>query len=100
SYFEEALRCLTYRTYFRSFLANYKVTTDTALPHCLLRLLKYFLHLDVVEESKVTLFMCFLDGAYFAETLCKIVESFLVCLFCHTVVHICPLVVLTFCRCF
>ena len=34
--------------YFRSFLADYKMSAVSALPHCLFRFLKYSFHLHII----------------------------------------------------
>ena len=48
SYLEEALRMSAYRTYLRSFLADYEMTAVAAFPHYFFALLEYLLHFDVV----------------------------------------------------
>ena len=85
SQFKIALGILAHRAYLRSFLSNYQMAADTAFPHTLLCLLKYLLHLDIMKQLAVTLFVGLLYCAYFSEKLRHLRKTFLIGIFCKTV---------------
>ena len=74
------------------------MAADTAFPHTLLCLLKYLLHLDIMKQLAVTLFVGLLYCAYFSEKLRHLRKTFLIGIFCKTIIHIGPLIVLSLCR--
>ena len=87
----------TGRADFRSFGTYYDVTAVAALPYLDFALLEHFLSFDILQKCAVTLFVTLLDSSYEAELLSENVESFLVGGLCETVIHICPLVILSVC---
>ena len=85
--------------YAGSLLAHYEMTAVTALPHGLLALLEYLLHLNVGKKCTISLLVSALDSCYCSELECKNLEALFLCLFCKGVVHIGPLIVLALCCC-
>ena len=85
------------RANLRSLGADNDVSAVAAFPNLYLALLEHFLGLDVLEKFAIALFLTLLDSSYEAELLCENMESFLISGLCETVIHICPLVVLSVC---
>lgn len=80
-------------------LANYDVTAVSALPNLNFALLEYFLSLNVLKESSVSLFVMLLDSADHSELSCECREALCFSSLGEIFVHVCPLVVLAVSSC-
>src|SRR5699024_984781 len=85
------------RTNFRSGSSNYNVSAVAAFPDFNFASGEHFRRLRLAEQRAIALFMMLLDGSHKAECRRKFRESLFLCGFCKSVVHICPLVILTLC---
>ena len=79
----------------RRLSSNYDMTAVTALPNLDLALGKYFLHLNILEERTVSLFVMLLDLTDCTELSCEFRESFSLSCLGEILIHVCPLIVLT-----
>ena len=68
-----------------------------ALPKRHAALFKYLFRLYIVQKFAVSLLVGFLNGGNAPELLCKFMETFLIRLPGHAVVHVRPLIVFSFC---
>ena len=87
-----------YGAYGRSLLAHYEMSAVAALPHGLLALFKYLLHLNVVKKSAVSFLVRLLDSRYSSELISNCLKALFLSFLSKGVVHVCPLVVFTCCR--
>ena len=95
-YFKIALWMITYRTYLRSLCSYHDMSAVTALPDGNAALLKHLHGLHVAQKLAVALLVHLLNGSYATELFSQIMESLLISLTSHEVIHIRPLGVLTF----
>ena len=95
---EVCLRMIAYGALFGGSCAYYDVTAVAAFPNLNLASLKHFFSLYVAKKCAVSFLVSLLNCRNASELLSKLVESFLVSLASHSVVHICPLVVLALSR--
>ena len=92
---KERLRVLAHGADLRRFSTYDQVAAVSALPQGYAALLEYFFRLYIVQKLAVALLVRFFFFFNTAELLGQFVESLFIRLACHTVVHICPLVVFT-----
>ena len=78
----------------RSLGSYYDMSAVTTLPDGNAALLKYLHSLDVAQQLAVALLVHLLNGSYATELFSQIMESFLVSLTGHAVIHIRPLGIL------
>ena len=78
----------------RSLGSYYDMSAVTTLPDGNAALLKYLHRLDVAQQLAVALLVHLLNGSYATELFSQIMESFLVSLTGHAVIHIRPLGIL------
>ena len=71
------------------------MTAGAALPNLYFAAGKYFLHFYIFQESTVALLVTLLDSTDSTEFGSQSSEAFLLGLFGHSLVHICPFKVLT-----
>lgn len=79
----------------RSFLTDYDMSAVAADPDRVAFAREHDSLLDIIEKLAVTLFMMTFDSANLTEFGCNSRETFLFGFAGHTVVHICPLIVLS-----
>ena len=82
----------------RRIRANYDMSAVTAFPYLNLALCKYSGSLNIAEKRAVSLLVVSLDSGYETEFGCKLGKSLLIGSLSKSIVHICPLVVLTVSR--
>ena len=96
-YFKIALWVIAYRAYFRCFCSHYDMSTVTAFPYFDFALFKYLRSFNILKKCTVSFFMMFLNLSYSSEFCSKFWKSFFLRCFGKPFIHICPLVVFTFC---
>ena len=96
-YFKIALRVIAYRAYFRCFCSHYDMSTITAFPYFDFALFKYLCSFNILKKCTISFFMMFLNLSYSSKFCCKFWKSFFLRCFGKPFLHICPLVVFTFC---
>ena len=96
AHFKEALCVVAHGTDVGSLHADHDVAADAAFPHRHFALFEDLLHLNVVQELAVALFMGLFDRANHAELRGDFGKAFFLGFLGEAVVHIGPLVVFTF----
>ena len=95
-YFKIALWMIAYRAYLWSLCSDYNMSTVTAFPYLHFALLKHLSSFNVLKKCTISLLMVLFNFSYCSKFCCKIRETFFLCCFSKAIIHICPLVVLSF----
>ena len=85
-------------TNLRRFRTNNNVSAVPALPNLNFALLKYLLHLYIIQKRAIPLLVVLLNSAHCPELSRKLRESFRFRSLGEILIHLCPFVILAFSR--